>query len=474
MEPEQAPSLDATNLTLRPYQENGYRWLYFLYQNGLGGLLCDQMGLGKTHQGMALLAAVTQAKPESRHLVVAPASVLYHWKDKLNAFCPDLKPRIHHGGDRDVAKALKNAQVIITSYATLRNDAELFGSFAFQVILFDEAQYLKNSATKSFQAISKLRALCKIGLTGTPIENQLSELKALMDLVFPGFLGSSGHFKRHFMDPISNFDNPLAKARLRDIIHPFTLRRNKSEVLIDLPTKSEDRRGYALSEYEKDLYITIKKQGVTRIKTNEARGKQLMHAFQVLDMLKRLCNHPALHFKNTDYAAYPSAKWSAFTELLQEAFDAGEKVVVFTQFLGMIDIFKRYLDDRNIRFACITGQVKDRGRQQAMFQEDPACRVFLGTIMAAGTGIDLTAASVLFHYDRWWNAAREEQATDRIHRIGQNKAVQIFKFQGIDTVEERIDGIIRRKAKLLEEVVTFDNEQVGKHLSLEELLEVLA
>ncbi len=474
MRPEQAPDLAATNLQLRAYQESGYQWLYFLYQNGLGGLLCDQMGLGKTHQGMALLAAVCSRHPESRHLVVAPASVLYHWKDKLRTFCPGLKALIHHGSDRDAARALRHAQVIITSYATLRNDAQHFGDYGFHLIIFDEAQYLKNSATKSYQEISQLRANSKIGLTGTPIENHLSELKGLMDLVFPGFLGSSGHFKRHFLDPIQNFDNPLAKRRLQNIIKPFTLRRSKSEVLQELPEKSEDLRSYQLSDYEKDLYLDIKKQAMGKVTQGDGTGKQVMHLFQVIDMLKRLCNHPALHFKNTDYAAYPSAKWSLFTELLQEALAAGEKVVVFTQFLGMIALFERYLREQNIDFACITGKVKDRGKQQERFQTDPNCRVFLGTIMAAGTGIDLTAGSVLFHYDRWWNAAREEQATDRIHRIGQDKAVQIFKFRGIDTVEERIAKIIESKAKLLDEVVTFDDEHLSKHLTLEELLEVLA
>lgn len=474
MRPQQAPDLATTNLQLRAYQETGYQWLYFLYQNGLGGLLCDQMGLGKTHQGMALLAAVCSLHPESRQLIVAPASVLYHWKDKLRSFCPGLKALIHHGPDRDTARALRHAQVIITSYATLRNDAQQFGDFGFHLIIFDEAQYLKNSATKSYQEISQLRAHSKIGLTGTPIENHLSELKGLMDLVFPGFLGSSGQFKRHFLDPIQNFDNPLAKHRLQNIIKPFTLRRSKAEVLQELPEKTEDLRSYQLSSYEKDLYLDIKKQALAKIATGDGAGKQVMHLFQVIGLLKRLCDHPALHFNNTDYAAYPSAKWRLFTELLQEALAAGEKVVVFTQFLGMIALFERYLREQNIDFACITGKVKDRGKQQERFQTDPNCRVFLGTIMAAGTGIDLTAGSVLFHYDRWWNAAREEQATDRIHRIGQEKAVQIFKFCGIDTVEERIAKIIESKAKLLDEVVTFDDENISKHLTLEELLEVLA
>ncbi|CAM2067155.1 DEAD/DEAH box helicase [Sulfidibacter corallicola] len=469
------PELADTNLSLRPYQETGYAWLYFLRKHGLGGLLCDQMGLGKTHQGMALLAAAVKENPDARHLVVAPASVLFHWKDKLKTFCPGIRATIYHGTERDADRDLRKYQVLLTSYGTLRNDAERFADHLFDLILFDEIQNLKNSSTKSYRQITQLRGLCRIGLTGTPIENQVFELKALMDLVFPGYMGSNSDFKRYFADPIQTFNKKHARERLHDIVFPFVLRRNKKEVLQELPEKVEDLRLLEFSPYEFDLYKDVATRGRKALTGLVERSPQFMHVFQLIDQLKKVCNHPALYFGNTDYAAYPSTKWDTFTELLQEVMDSGEKLVVFTQFLGMVDIFRRFLTERGIGHAVLTGKTaqKNRETEQRRFQEDPNCRVFVGSILAAGTGIDLTAGSVLIHYDRWWNAAREEQATDRIHRIGQKSNVQIYKFRALETVEDRIDAIIQRKRLLLDDLVGFDDEQLTKRLSLEELLEIL-
>ncbi len=471
MKAPESPDLGHTNLALRPYQQVGYDWLFFLKSFGLGGLLCDQMGLGKTHQGMALIAAAVKTKPESRVLVVAPASVMFHWLDKLNRFCPSLAVVIHHGPDRDAGRALRDAQVIVSSYGTMRNDLDRFEGVIFDVALFDEIQYLKNKGTKAYASLSRLGALCKIGLTGTPIENRLIELKNLMDLVFPGYLGEDSYFKRYFADPVLRFGDSKTGGRVKEMIKPFTLRRAKREVLQELPEKVEDIRAFPLSDYERDLYLDVRDRGK---KSLDRAGKpEALHVFRLIGELKRVCDHPGLFFGNHDYAAYPSAKWELFTELLREAMDSGEKVVVFTQYLGMIEMFSRYLEDQGLGYAVLTGKTRDRAAQQQRFMTDPECRVFLGTVLAAGVGIDLTAASVVVHYDRWWNAAREEQATDRVHRIGQTRNVQIFKFKARNTIEERIDAIIQKKRKLLDDIVAFDGEGAAKAFSLAELLEIL-
>ena len=468
------PSLEHTRLTLRAYQELGYEWLYFLKTHGLGGLLCDQMGLGKTHQGMALIAALLSEDPAARVLVVAPTSVLFHWKDKLGEFCPGIEKTIHHGLDRDAQKALEEAQVIISSYGTMRNDIDHFRNRAFDLVIFDEIQYLKNKKTKSYGELSQLNGLCKIGLTGTPIENHVEELKSLMDLVLPGFLGGDAQFRKFFVDPILKFNDSSAKEKVRDMIKPFTLRRSKSQVLQELPPKTEDLRTVTLGKYESELYKEIKGAGKNTIFGPDGKPLGLMHIFQLIDKLKQVCNHPALYFKHPNYAAYPCAKWDMFLELLHEALDSGEKLVVYSQYLGMIDMFKSYLDKEGVGYSVITGQTRDRADQQRRFMEEQGCQVFLGSLRAAGVGIDLTAASIMIHYDRWWNPAREEQATDRIHRIGQNKNVQIYKFKTLGTVEERIDRIISQKRHLLDDVVGFDNDSVAKTFTMDELLEILS
>ena len=467
------PDLSHTKLALRVYQQLGYQWLYFLRTHGLGGLLCDQMGLGKTHQGMALIASVLVEIPEARILVVAPTSVLYHWKDKLNAFCPGIEVTLHHGPERDVAQLSQRRGVIVSTYGTLRNDAEQLKDTIFEVILFDEIQYLKNKKTKGYRELSRLEGLTKIGLTGTPIQNNIDELKALFDLVFPGFLGTDLHFKHFFGDPITRFRAKEPRQKLQTLVRPFIMRRSKAQVLPELPDKTEDLRPFVLSAYEMDLYQQTKTKG--KLKMNDESGAPVfMHIFQLIDKLKRICNHPALFFDVEDYTAYPSAKWDMFVEILAEALAGGDKVVVFTQYLGMIAMFQKYLTHLGLAHATITGSTRNREEERKRFMEDPDCRVFLGTLKAGGVGIDLTEANIVIHYDRWWNPAWEEQATDRVHRFGQKKVVQTFKFKALHTVEERIDAIIANKRYLLNDLIGFDSEDAAKRLTIEDLLEILA
>ena len=468
----ECPTLEHTELDLRPYQTLGFEWLYFLYSFGLGGLLCDQMGLGKTHQGMALIAAILKENPEAKILIIAPVSVIYHWSEKLERFCPGLKTAQFHGSSRDFKQA-KKAQITISTFATLRNDADQWNDHFLDLILFDEIQNLKNDHTKSYKAAFKLKARCRIGLTGTPIENHIGELKNLMDLVFPGYMGSKSMFKRYFADPILKHNSNPAKKKMQAMVHPFLLRRSKKQVLPELPDKTEDLRLLNLDSYERELYNEVLFAGKKKL-PGGARNPIALHVFQLIDQLKQICNHPALYFKNESFNGYPSTKWSHFTELMEEALASGEKIVIFTQYLGMIDLFKRYLESLGTGYSCVTGKTKDRAREQHRFMTDPQCKVFLGSLRASGSGIDLTEASILIHYDRWWNPAVEEQATDRIHRFGQKKNVQIYKFRTEKTVEERIDRIISRKRHLLDEVVGFDSDTTSKAFTVEELLEILS
>lgn len=469
----EVPSLDHTKLSLRPYQQTGYEWLSFLWSFGLSGLLCDQMGLGKTHQGMALAAGIIGAKADASVLIIAPTSVLFHWQDKIRRFCPGLTTIIHHGPERETRVSLKY-QIILTSYTLARNDEESFRNHQFDLILFDEIQNVKNAATKNYKALARYQAECKIGLTGTPIENYISELKALMDLVFPGYLGTDQQFRRFFMDPILKLDDKGTKDRLKEVLNPFMLRRAKSEVLTELPEKTEELLTFPLGDYESELYQKVKIKGKEELGGLEEKQTGTMHIFTLIDKLKTICDHPALYHKSSSYKDYPSAKWDLCMEIIDEALASGEKVVIFTQYLGMVDLFIRKFEDEGIGYASITGSTKNREAEQFRFQNHGDCKVFIGSIMAAGVGIDLTAAGVLIHYDRWWNPAREEQATDRIHRIGQTRNVQIYKFQARHTVEERINHIIESKRALVEDLVAFDSGKVGKNLSMQDLLGILA
>ncbi len=471
------PSQDPPGLRtpLRPYQRKGLDWLRFLAENGLGGLLCDDMGLGKTHQAMALILWLRDQSEERRvrSLVVAPTTVISHWRDKLGAHAPDLSVVLHHGTGRGLSEAFDTADVVVTSYGVLRIDAGFLGEREFDVAVFDEIQNLKNAETQAHRAAAAVRARVKLGLTGTPVENSVSDLKALFDLVLPGYLGSRAEFGRSYVE--------RAEAGLRDLRRltaPFTLRRLKSDVLTELPEKIEDVRACALSEDQLTLYReAIDARAAPLVEQLRARGERpsYMHIFALLTLLKRICDHPALALgRLEEHARYASGKWDLFQELLQESLDAGRKVVVFTQFLGMIDLFQRHVSSQGIGFVSLTGASRDRGEIVRRFNEEEDVRVFLGSLKAGGTGIDLTAASVVIHYDRWWNAAREDQATDRVYRMGQNKAVSVLKLTTEGTLEEKISAIIERKRRLMEDVVRVDDPGESKTFTREELIHLLA
>ena len=462
---------------LRPYQQIGIDWLRFLWENRLAGLLCDDMGLGKTLQAMALMVVLKEReKVAEPFLVACPTSVVSHWRDQMGKHAPGLNPVIYHGPQRRLPKRLRAGDVVVTSYGVLRRDAEELSAIQFSLAVFDEIQQIKNRQTQGWQAASHLVAGVKIGLTGTPIENSLADLKTLFDLVLPGYLGTDHAFEERF----GRVGDPSADRRLgelRRVISPFVLRRLKTSVLDELPAKIEDVRTCALSDDQVKLYRdAVDGKGAELVRQLEQADEPLpyIHVFALLTLLKQVCDHPALALGQLDRAEeLASGKWDLYQELLGEALESGQKVVVFSQFLGMITLMERQLHRIGVEHVTLTGASVRRGEIVDRFNNDPACRVFLGSLKAGGTGIDLQAGSVVIHYDRWWNAAREDQATDRVYRIGQKRAVQVFKLVTEGTLEEKIAAIIDRKRRVMDSVVAEDDPKLAKIFSRDELLEML-
>ena len=474
-----SPDITGMKVTLRPYQEIGLQWLWFLYCHGLSGLLCDDMGLGKTLQAMALIAAVRnrEADRKTHFLVVCPTSVIFHWEDKLKQFFPQLRVCTFYGIDRSLHDFQEEHDIFLTSYGVWRNDIEALNKVPFALAIFDEVQVAKNHRSRLHKALLHVDAKCRVGLTGTPIENHLRELKALFDLVLPTYMPAEEGYRQLFIKPIEKEQNLEKRHLLHRFIKPFVLRRRKEDVLEDLPEKNEEVAHCALTPEQENIYQEVLSGGREAIiheLEDESQPIPYMHVFAILSKLKQVCNHPAVYYKDAkNYEKYSSGKWELFCELLQEARESGQKVVIFTQYLMQIDILEKYLEDQKIGYAGIRGSTVKRGEEVGRFQNDPQCEVFIASLQAAGLGIELTAASVVIHYDRWWNAARENQATDRVHRSGQTKGVQVFKLVTKGTFEDRIDELISSKGQLMEDIVGVDDSQVLKVLNRKDLISLL-
>lgn len=470
--------LDISRLkaTLRPYQEQGLNWLWFLYCHGLSGLLCDDMGLGKTHQAMALLAAVVNEDDEraNKYMVVCPTSVIYHWQELLKRFLPELRVCTYYGLERTLEDFEENYDLLLTSYGILRQGRENLKMHRFEVAIFDEIQIAKNHASQTHKALRSIPAQMRLGLTGTPIENRLRELKALLDIVLPSYLPPDPLFREIFINPIEKNKDGEKKVLLGNLVKPFILRRKKSEVLTDLPEKIEEIAYCDLSLEQKDLYSQVAfkmRDTVYQDLKNRSKAVSYVHVFSALSSLKQICDHPSLVTGDLKhFSSHQSGKWELFVELLNEARDSGQKVVVFSQYVEMLGIIELYLKKKGIGFATIKGSTRDRPEQLRRFREDPGCEVFVASLLAAGVGIDLTVASIVIHYDRWWNPAKENQATDRVHRIGQNRGVQVFKLVTKNTIEEHIHEMIERKKGLLEDIIGVE-DQIN-YLSRDELIQV--
>lgn len=465
---------------LRTYQELGVKWLWFLYLHGLSGLLCDEMGLGKTHQAMGIIAAVSNLERGQRKkkiLVVCPTSVIYHWEELLQKFLPELQVLVFYGISRSLDTFEEGMDLLLTSYGTLRSEKDLLSKIFFEIAVFDELQTAKNAHSQTHKALKKLQTRMRVGLTGTPIENSLLELKALFDLIVPGYFPQEAHFKQMFVNPIEKGQDLEKKSLLSRLIKPFILRRKKSEVLLELPEKIEEIAYCDLSQEQWEMYrktFTQHKESLLIDFKKDDESVPLVHIFSLLSTLKQICNHPCLITKDyQDFYKHRSGKWDLLVALLQEIRDSGQKVVIFSQYLEMLDMIESYLKEHRIGYAGIRGATRNRKEQLQQFRDDPKCEVFLASLQAVGVGVDLVSASVVIHYDRWWNPARENQATDRVHRIGQRRGVQVFKMVTKGTIEEHIHRLIEKKLALAQGVIGFDDQDQIKGLDREEVMKLL-
>ncbi|MBN1980900.1 MAG: DEAD/DEAH box helicase [Chitinivibrionales bacterium] len=470
--------LSQVRAQLRPYQSVGVQWLLFLYDFRLGGLLCDDMGLGKTLQVLSLFSAVRQQRGCSNpFLVVCPTTVMSHWQNLAEKFTPQLRLYCFHGVQRELAAAISNHEILLTSYGILRNEIERIAAITFSIAVFDEAHYLKNQTAAISRVATGVQAEVKLCLSATPIENSLTDIKTLFDLVLPGYLGQEEEFKQRFVIPIESAAQPQALHIFKQMTGPFLLRRLKSAVLSELPPKIEDKRMCEMSQEQKGLYRELtdtEGRDLYAQLTHEDDAVPYLHIFSLLNRLKKICNHPASAYADINgYEKYRCGKWELFVELLTECLESGHKVVVFSTSLDMLSIMQQFCAKEKIGHAVLTGATRHRTSAIRSFNTDPGCRLFLGSLKAGGVGVDLTSGSIVIHYDRWWNAAKEDQATDRVHRIGQTRGVQVFKLITQETIEASIDSIIERKRQLSVETLHADSAEALKIFTRQELLEIL-
>lgn len=482
-EKKRIPSLPDADygFDLRDYQKNGLSWMWSLYHRGLAALLADDMGLGKTHQVLAFLSSIylQKGKPKAPSLVIAPTSVLAAWGQKLKKYDTGLKWMIYHGNTRTLPG--NDTHLVLTTYGILQRE-EALRDRDWHVIALDEAQAIKNASTISSRATRMLKCKYRIAMTGTPVENQSTDLWSIMEFLLPGYLGSLPRFKRLYG---SGRDAPTMDqaAALKRLISPFLLRRTKLQVLKELPEKTEEVIFCDMTPAQKKAYRAhLSSAEAAKARQDIEGGGKIDYAniLALLTRLKQTCDHPRL----TDLTAgkvkrigaldpMESGKWETVVELINEAIGSNLKVVVFTQYLGMIDMLGYYLQTQNIGYTDLRGDTPDRFARLEKFAGDPECKVFICSLLAGGLGIDLTAGSVCIHLDRWWNPAKENQATDRLHRIGQTRGVQVFKIQIPGTVEDRIASIIESKTELSGTLI--EESPVGlKAFSKKELLELLS
>jgi superfamily II DNA or RNA helicase len=448
---------------LRPYQESGFQWLWFLHEIGSGGVLADDMGLGKTVQALALLlAAKAQVKAEDkkfRALIVAPTSVVTNWLREMDKFAPSLRHELWHGAERkERTDEFEDADVVVTSYALLRRDEELLAKVDWRYVILDEAQNIKNPLSATARAAKRIRADRRLALSGTPIENRLSEIWSIFDFVSPGLLGPLEKFEERYSRPIDAGDQKAAH-RLRATIHPFILRRTKAEVAKDLPEKIETEQYCELAGEQGALYGAVLKEVRAQVLGEVEKQGLARSQIQILAGLTRLrqaaCD-PRLLGLPRDFGDEDSGKLMALRDLIQTSIAGGHRVLVFSQFVTMLTIIRRAMEEDGVKYEYLDGSTKDRQACVENFQRDDGPPVFLISLKAGGSGLNLTAADTVIHFDPWWNPAVEDQATDRAHRIGQTKVVTTYRLLAKGTIEEKILELGAKKRELVGAVLSED------------------
>ncbi len=467
---------------LRPYQLTGFSWLAFLRQFGLGACLADDMGLGKTIQFIALILHIRKGGKKQRpSLIICPTSVVGNWQKEIQRFAPSLKVMIHHGAERlsgkSFAKQAQRHDLVISTYALAHRDQTSLAQFSWSCLVLDEAQNIKNTAAKQTQAIRQLQADFRVALTGTPVENRLSELWSIMEFLNPGYLGSATDFRSKFAIPIERYRNSERAQALKSLIRPFVLRRLKTDTSIiqDLPEKNEMKMYCSLTAEQASLYEAVVKEMLEKIANSEGIARKGL-VLATLSKLKQVCNHPAHFLQDGSELADRSGKLIRLREMLEEVLAENDRALIFTQFKEMGTLLRhdlqRTLGTEALFLHGGTPQ-KQRDAMVQHFQSAAGPPLFILSLKAGGVGLNLTAANHVFHFDRWWNPAVENQATDRAFRIGQQKNVQVHKLICLGTMEERIDQMIEMKKELAENVIG-TGEGWLTELSTEELREVFS
>ncbi|HET9918816.1 MAG TPA: DEAD/DEAH box helicase [Ktedonobacteraceae bacterium] len=467
---------------LRPYQRKGVSWLAFLKQFGFGACLADDMGLGKTLEMIGLLLHEREAMLHAPALVICPMSIVGNWQRELQRFAPSLKVMVHHGHERLTGEAFieeaKRHDVVITTYALALRDKEHLLPIEWEFVVVDEAQNIKNEAAKQTHAIKSLNAKYRVALTGTPVENRLSELWSIMEFLNPGYLGNGTAFRKQFALPIEKYHDAQKAEALKRLIQPFVLRRLKTDkaIIQDLPDKMEMKVFCNLTQEQATLYEATVQEMMERIEQAvgmERRGLVLA----ALMRLKQICNHPAHFIGDGSRLPDRSGKLARLEEMLEEVLAVGEKALIFTQFAEMGAMLRSYLQEAfgcEVLFLHGGTNKKQRDLMVQRFQEERrGPPIFILSLKAGGVGLNLTGANHVFHFDRWWNPAVENQATDRAFRIGQKKNVQVHKFVSTGTLEERIDQMIEQKKELAESIIG-SGENWLTELSTAQLKELFA
>ncbi|MCY3974056.1 MAG: SNF2-related protein, partial [Simkaniaceae bacterium] len=470
-----SPVPEKIRATLRNYQIEGIRWLERLRFMYLSGILADDMGLGKTVQA---LVAITQhlARATEPALVVCPTSLVYNWKEECHKFNPDLRVLVIDGMPAQRKRLIENAMrydVVITSYSLLQKDIEPYESIRFSYMILDEAQHIKNRGTRNAKSVKRIKAQHRLVLSGTPIENALEELWSLFDFLMPGFLGSYERFVERYLRSVGK-EQVKHLTYLRKKVAPFILRRMKEDVLDEVPPLSENIYHTQLTGTQKELYRSYAKSArdeLVKLVERDGFDKVQIHVLATLTRLKQICCHPAIFAKER---AEPgdSAKYDMLLELLETLIEGNHKSVIFSQYTKMLRIMQTDFERLGIRFAYLDGASKDRLETVKRFNEDPAISVFLVSLKAGGTGLNLVGADTVIHYDMWWNPAVENQATDRVYRIGQKEKVSVYKLVTLDTIEEKIVEMQNKKKGIVKKIVSCDDEAVTK-LTWEDVLELL-
>ncbi len=466
------------NADLRTYQKIGYQWLKTLDRYEFGGILADDMGLGKTIQVLAVILDYVNKEGKMPSLVVCPSSLTLNWLGEANKFAPSLKVCVISGNALERAKKIDKIpqyDLVITSYDSLKRDIDVYEekAFNFRYMIADEAQYVKNNNTQNAKAIKKILTKTRFALTGTPIENSLSELWSIFDFIMPGYLFKYRKFKETFETPIVKEESEACLERLKKMIEPFVLRRIKKEVLTELPDKTISVLYNEMQEEQQKVYLAYlakaRKEINDEIKANGFESSQIK-ILALLMRLRQICCHPKLFLQNYEGE---SSKLTQCIELIKNTVESGHKILLFSGYTSMFEMIEKELKNNKISYLKLTGQTKvsDRIDLVDKFNEDESIKVFLISLKAGGTGLNLTGADVVIHYDPWWNLSAENQATDRTYRIGQKNNVQVYKLITKNSIEEKIYELQQKKAKLADNMLSTQNTFINQ-LSKEDIMKL--